>query len=542
MRVILFRPYWYFLPEDMLQTPTEPLGLERLASALGPNHTVKIFDATIGDKIASIPSTTVSRDGIPYTVIKMGVSEVTIQELLIQFKPDLVGITAQFFTQQIATTDFVALIRKILPEIPIVVGGSNPSSLGVEYFELVPQADILVVGEGEQTLRELCDSDLSDLSNINGIVFKDKANGKIITTPRRALIKNLDSLPIPARDKHTFFHYKAIISPFFRDFDLDLTRIVFGNLISSVLGRRYVTVPQNNVLAKFTTLPGVYSLFSKIISFLSRGRVKRNIATIETSRGCPNDCNFCSVKDIWERQVRMRSNSSIIEEIKLLKKHYGVSHIQIADVMFNMNKKRTLDLCEFLKKEKITWDPFSGVYLMSLDEEVLKAMLDSGCNRISIAIESGCEKTLRDIIGKPVDLDYAREIFKICKKLGIFTEAFFIIGFPGETKSDILKTLRYALECGVDYPRIFSAAPFPGTRLYQECVSNDYLDDDFDFSKLQTTYHSKIKTNLITTDDFTSDEIHNVRDIAISMYEGKGGWKQWEDQLKEAINYTEHTC
>lgn len=537
MRVILFRPYWYFLAHDILQTPTEPLALERLAASVGSRHTVKIYDVTIGDKIESIPTTTISRSEHPVTVTKLGVSDATIESLLLEFKPDIVGITSQFFTQQIATTDFTALIRRILPDTPIVIGGINPSSLGADYFNLVPHADILVIGEGEITFQEICDSNLSDLKNIDGIIFKDRYTGQIITTPQRSLVKKLDTLPLPIRDKTTVFHYQAIISPFFRDLDLDLTRIKFLSSISRVFGLRYITVPKNNLLAKFTTLPGVYSLSSKIISFLSGGRIKRNTATIETSRGCPNDCNFCSVKDIWQRKVRLRSISNIMDEIKSLKADYGVSHIRIADDMFNINKKRTIELCAFLKREDITWDPLSGVYLMSLDEEVLRAMLGSGCSRIFIAVESGCDNTLRNIIGKHVDLDYAREIFSICKNLGIYSEAFFIIGLPGETKTGILKTLRYALECGVDYPRIFPAAPFPGTRLYHECIKNGYLDDEIDFSKLQITYHSKIKTNIITTDEFNSDEIHKVREVAIRMYDETGKWEQWEHRLKEAINF-----
>ena len=141
---------------------------------------------------------------------------------------------------------------------------------------------------------------------------------------------------------------------------------------------------------------------------------------------------------------------------------------------------------------------------------------------VSCLAESGSKNTLKNIIGKNVDLDHAKEVIRLCKKLGMFTEAFFIIGSPGETIDDIITTIKYAYDCQVDRPRIYVAIPFPGSRLYDDCVDKGYLSKDFDISKLQVcTTDCTTRHALIDTKDFTHNDVIKLRNIGYKILKEK---------------------
>jgi len=130
----------------------------------------------------------------------------------------------------------------------------------------------------------------------------------------------------------------------------------------------------------------------------------------------------------------------------------------------------------------LKWNsPAMSIY--NIDEETVQLMKQSGCQFLNIAIESGTQRVLNDIIHKPLDLEKVKEIVKLIKKYDIDLASNFIIGFPGETWEEIRQTIKYAEEVGVDYAKFFIATPCPNTELYQVAKENNYLRPGFTFDR-----------------------------------------------------------
>ena len=162
----------------------------------------------------------------------------------------------------------------------------------------------------------------------------------------------------------------------------------------------------------------------------------------------------------------------------------------------------------------IKWDTPSGVAMWALDEEVLAAMKKSGYYRITFGIESGSYNTLK-YIGKNIDLKKAKNIISLAHKLGLWTASFFIIGFPYETKEDIKKTEEFIINCGVNFPFVFIAQPYSGTRMYEDFKSLGFLESGV--IELSNSTITKYKTK-----NFSAEELNNFRrKIYIKFYSKK---------------------
>jgi anaerobic magnesium-protoporphyrin IX monomethyl ester cyclase len=492
MRVLLIRPYWLLLPEEMLYTPTEPLGLEYLAAVIRDNHQVCIYDAIAGDGYPKLDRKLfVDEDGTNF--VHFGVSLTRILEKIESFRPEVVGVTAQFFSQDRAVKTVCRIVKDADKGIRVIAGGSSPSALKEKFLEDNPNVDIIVIGEGEVTLKELLDNKLENLSSVKGIAFRDE--GRIVCTPPRPLISDLDSIPFPARDLTPYAGYAMSERPLFMT---------------------------SRTLNYFVSLPIVSRFHDSFVNSwqVRRGRFKIPRGHIITSKGCPMNCNFCVVHNVWGHKIRMRSPENIMSEVELLVRKYGRRHIEIVDDNFNFSKERVIEICKRLEPLKITWRPSSGVFVPSLDREVLTWMKRSGCNYLTVAIENGNQNTLKNIIGKNINLDHVKKILRICNELSIKTEGFFILGLPGETKGNMIETIKFAATCGVDAARLYIAVPFPGSRLYDECVKKGYLTEYYDFSRLQVTpRRTNIRAAVIKTNEFSPDEVIKLRTIGYKVLE-----------------------
>ena len=168
-------------------------------------------------------------------------------------------------------------------------------------------------------------------------------------------------------------------------------------------------------------------------------------AAIITSRGCPFPCTFCSGNIMSGKIFRPRKPENLIKEIKELKENYNIKEFEIWDDNFTLDKKRANEFCDLLIKEKINlpwWCP-NGLRVETLDEELIRKMKRSGLYSIALGIESGSEKIQKDM-KKNLDFDKMREVIGFGNKYKIRMEGFFILGYPTETREDILKTIKMA--------------------------------------------------------------------------------------------------
>ncbi|MBU2633760.1 MAG: B12-binding domain-containing radical SAM protein [Nanoarchaeota archaeon] len=382
----------------------EPLGLTYLAAAIREkrNDIIKIIDA-----------------------VAFNYSSFDLKKILTKFKPDVVGVMILTPTYLVAK-ETIELVRELLPYTKILAGGPHVTIFPKQTMEEVSEVDIVVVGEGEVTIVDLLDSfeKKRHLSEVKGILYRK--NKKIISTSLREPIKNIDEIPMPARDL------------------LDM--------------KKYKPAP-----TYYRRLPSYIML---------------------TSRGCPYNCSYCS--KIFGSLYRFNSVERILKEMEVLIYKHGAKEIIFRDDTFTINKKHIVNLCnEIIRKglnKKIKWTCMTRVNLVSRD--LLFLMKKAGCWSIHYGIESGSQRLL-NLINKQITLKQSRDAIKWAKEASIETKAFFMLGLPTETIEDSLKTLEFTKELEADWIQVTITVPYPGTNLY-EIAKKDGTLKSFKWEDYQT--------------------------------------------------------
>ena len=159
----------------------------------------------------------------------------------------------------------------------------------------------------------------------------------------------------------------------------------------------------------------------------------------------------------------------MLRELDWLVDKFGIEEIKVQDDNLTVNKKRAMEIFQGMieRPYRLRWNTPNGIAVWTLDREMLTMMKDSGCYEMTMAIESGNQKVLKDLIRKPLKLDKVREINRMARELGIFRLAYFIIGFPGETKEQIMDTIKFARELRLDLSAIFIYQPAAGVRAFR---------------------------------------------------------------------------
>lgn len=352
----------------------------------------------------------------------LGLRYEQIKERIKKIKPDLVGITTPTpaFTQVL---EVCRIIKDISPKIITVVGGPHPTALPRETT-VEKNIDISVIHEGEITFTELVEAIDKNrlLSQIKGIVFKDE-KGNIHQTERREQIQDLDSLPFPARDL----------------FPLDL----------------YFPPPTKRMSNK-------------------------KAGNMVTSRGCCYQCTFCMASFMWQRKVRFRSIKNVVDEIEECINKYSIGEFNFHDELFTINKERTIEFCQEVKRRNLDIAWVCMVRVDFVDKEILKEMKEAGCRKIMFGFESG-DQGILDHIKKQVKVEDAYKATKLVKKAGIKTAGNFMFGSIGETEKTIKKSIRLAKKLNTDTIAFFIASPYPGTEFYYEAKKLDYFRPDFEW-------------------------------------------------------------
>jgi len=193
---------------------------------------------------------------------------------------------------------------------------------------------------------------------------------------------------------------------------------------------------------------------------------KRKTSHVIISRGCPYNCAFCTVK---KPPLRFRSPKNIIEEIKLLQDEYKINSILFECASFTLNRNQVLGICQELNKEKldISWSCSTRCDLF--DEGLAKNMKRAGCYNINFGVESGSYDT-RKKIGKNFDDNVIKKVFEICRKHDILTGAFWLLGFPWETRQDIEKTIKFSIDLDANLSSYAPVILYPDTSLFKFMV------------------------------------------------------------------------
>src|SRR3989344_3609325 len=254
-----------------------------------------------------------------------------------EYSPDLIGFSCMTLNIKIGN-HLAMLAKKASKDIFAVVAGAHSTALPVQTLEEFPFYDVVILGDGEETIIDICNrlKEKTSLSGVLGICHK--LNGKIIIEKPRLLIDDLDKLPFPKRD----------------------------------LGKKELYVR----------------------SHVSRGVSRKflNVMEILISRGCPYECIFCATHLTYKRRVRFRSLDNVFGEIKIGIEKYGINHVEILDDTFTLHKGMVKEFCKRIKKLGISWSCETRVD--QVDQEMLNDMADSGVHKISFCVESGSQRIM----------------------------------------------------------------------------------------------------------------------------------------------------
>lgn len=327
-------------------------------------------------------------------------------------QPNIVGVTSTTPTIREALAT-IKTVKGGCPNAITVIGGPHVTFLPAETLRECPQLDVVCIGEGERTILELAQAieRKASLSSVRGIVYR--SGDRIVKTQPQPVIDDLDSLPFPARHLLPMDKY-------------------------TIFGRKSV------------------------------------IGHLLTSRGCPFSCTFCASSLILGKRFRGRSPKSVVNEIEQVVSKYNLGSIEFSDDEFTLDRKRAEGICDGIKRRglDILWACSSRVDTVS--KELLRKMKEAGCFLIYYGVESGSQRIL-NLMRKGTRIKRVIDAIRWTKEVGIETLASYIIGFPGETREDMEKTISFAKRLSTDYAQFSLATPYPGTELYDSAKETGLL-------------------------------------------------------------------
>lgn len=377
--------------------------------------------------------------------------------LIAASNPDVAAVTCLSLEYAPSLHKLTAAIRAAAPQTVIIVGGVYATT-SPELAMRDGTVDFAVLGEGERRfprLLKVLNGEENDLAALDGLAYRK--NGNLIINPIVNFIKNLDEVPFPAYAKVGFADYFST-----------------NNQYAVVANARY-----------------------------------QPYAFIMTSRGCPYKCIYCSTHAIDGRKVRWRSAENVLAEIDRLVGEFGVREINFLDDNLVLNRPRFVNILNGLieRDYDLHWKSLNlAVFL--LDDQLLELMRESKCYQLILAIESGSQRVLDDVLKKPLKIDKAPAVVAKAKELGFETAADFIIGSPGETWDEIRETFRFADELDVDMVLFHISTPLPSTELYNIARTEGLLPAGFDFGDAVFFGFGR---GVINTDEFRAEELHMLR-------------------------------
>lgn len=227
----------------------------------------------------------------------------------------------------------------------------------------------------------------------------------------------------------------------------------------------------------------------------------KDMNSIITSRGCPNNCSFCASPVIWKRKVRFRSIENIIQELREIES-LGIKQVQFHDDTFSFQETRFKDLLTAIKKENFNFTWSCTTRLTHVNEEILHLMKDAGCDRIKVGVESGNKEMLKKI-NKQITPKLILKQTKLIQDIGIPLTIYLMLGFPDETNTQALDTISIAKKINPTYSSLSVVVPYFGTELYNNFINPDQHDKN----KKHWEYFFHQTKEMILTDKIKSETI-----------------------------------
>ena len=307
-------------------------------------------------------------------------------------------------------------IKSTAPQVRIAIYGSCVPHV-LWRIQKEDSIDYIVRGEPEETVCELMNAPSDE--NIRGLTYR--VDEKWIENPERPALRDLDRLPFPKWELVPYKKYR---------------------------------MPKSSARSATSFLP------------------------VLTSRGCPVGCHYCPYPVGQGLLWRWRSPHNVVDEIEHLVRDLGIQHIIFRDPMFSLNQKRVIEICDEIIRRNLVFEWRCETRVDFLKEETLSAMARAGCVGINFGVESADVAIQANVGRKPIAQEEFVKTIGRCRKLGIKTFAFFIIGLPGDTLETTLKTIQFAIDIRTTWVQFTAASPFIGTKLRDWAIAHQLTTHD----------------------------------------------------------------
>jgi radical SAM superfamily enzyme YgiQ (UPF0313 family) len=346
-----------------------------------------------------------------------------IEARLREFNPQFAGISALFNSSNRYIQDIVKTCKDYDPDIITLAGGGLPSAAYKLMLEGCPDLDAICKGEGELPMRDLLEADdpWQVIRAHRSWIGRDGLAANKV--PQHTFIENLDDIPP--------MNYAGINLDFYNNRSID---------------------------KKYT------------------GKPKREMA-IHTSRGCPFLCVFCSNPSLHGRDVRTMSVARVISDVRRMKDEFGMTVLLLEDDHFFNDRERAKTILRELAALGVRVEFPNGVAVYAIDDEVAELFSKAGVSAVALAVESGSDHVLNNIIRKPLKKRLIRPAVEALRKFNVRSHVFIVIGLPGEQDEHRQETLQMLLDCGFDWVHVYLAMPIFGSRLYDICIENGYIEN-----------------------------------------------------------------
>ena len=354
------------------------------------------------------------------------------RQIIEDFRPDVVALSV-LSTEADRLADLVPLMRSLVPEAKILIGGPHATAEGPGVITDFPDCYV-VRGEAEVSFVRLLDAFDEGLlhpeERVSGLMYT-RADGSLYEVPYNVELPDVPSLPTPAWDLVDFDTYEK-----------------HPSRMTPIGGGRY--------------------------------------APLFTSRGCPYRCIYCH--DVFGKGFRAYDAKKTVDEIQYLIEHHGVHEYEIYDDIFNADYSRTMAICDEIKRRglKTRFSFPNGIRGDRLDGPLLQALADVGTYHMAFAIESASPR-VQKLIRKHIKLDKIADNITFAAKAGIFTWGFFMLGFPTERREELLATVDFAVTSDLHGAFFFSVIPFGGTELTKNYVGGGEVYESPLFSAENTS-------------------------------------------------------
>ncbi len=340
-------------------------------------------------------------------VLDTGIGALSLEDIereLIEFTPHFIGLSSLTCESDLMH-QIARLAKKIVSNAIVIVGGPH-TLVARERLLDDENIDFGIIGEGERTIVELMTTleKCSDLSMVNGIVYR-RNNSGFLTRPR-GYIERLDELPFPSWDLIDIEEY-----------------------------------------AEYSNWNGITK--------------EKFYFPLFTSRGCSYNCTYCH--NIFGKTVRVRSPDNVFSEVMFLYDNYHAKEFHIIDDLFNFDIKRSKEICSLLIESKKNFSLAfpNGLRADIMTEELIALLRRAGTYKINYAVETVTGR-LQEMIKKNIDIPRTINTIEKTTRTGIITGGFFMLGFPTETKQEMLQTIDAAVNSDLDIAYFFKATSYPG--------------------------------------------------------------------------------